>query len=428
MVRLLYTLLTALLGWPLRGWLRWRASRGKEIPARLGERRGRTSAARPAGKLAWFHGASVGEALSLLPIVSGVRARGWQVLVTTGTVTSAALMAERLPPGCVHQFVPLDRRAWVRAFLDHWRPDLVLWSESELWPNLLGEVGAREIPAALVNARMSDKAYRGWRRWRGLSAQVLGAFDLILAQSAIDAERFRALGGLDVRVLGNIKLAAPPLPCDETEMAALRHEMGARPVWLAASIHPGEDVIVAGVHRALKTDFPSLLTLVAPRHADKGRAMRDAMRDTMRDTGADVKVVLRSETRVIPADADIYIADTMGELGLFFRAADIVFMGKSLAVGGGQNPAEPAILGRALVLGSDMSNFRDMTAELLAAGAAVQVEDAAALKDAVARLLRDPEACEKMSGAGRAVMAHHAHAVKETLNALSPYLETAKIR
>ncbi|MCC6915321.1 MAG: 3-deoxy-D-manno-octulosonic acid transferase [Rhodospirillaceae bacterium] len=420
MLRLLYRSLTTIAGAPLRGWLNYRAARGKEIAARLPERRGIASHARPIGKLAWFHGASVGEALSLLPIVAGVRGAGWGVLVTTGTVTSAALMAERLPAGCIHQFVPLDRPAWVRAFLAHWEPDLVIWSESELWPNMLGEIGDREIPAVLLNARLSDKAFRGWRRWPGFAKSVLAAFDLVLAQSNADAERFRALGAYDVRALGNVKLAAAPLPADVTGLAALKAAIGPRPVWLAASIHPGEDAIVGRVHQALKARLPDLLTLVVPRHADKGRMMRDAM--------PGLRTALRSETKAAGPDVEVYIADTMGELGLFFRAAELVFMGKSLAVGGGQNPAEPALLGCALILGADMSNFREITAELTRAGAALQVGSEAAMIEALGRLLADKAARERMGAAGRAVMALHANAVKETLHALTPYLTGPKIR
>lgn len=420
MLRLLYRFLTDLAGPPLGVWLRARARRGKEIPARLPERRGVPSHARPQGKLAWFHGASVGEALSLLPIVTEVRRAGWQVLVTTGTVTSAALLAERLPPDCIHQFVPLDRVAWARAFLDHWAPDLVLWTESELWPNTLAEVGRRGVPLILLNARLSDKAFRGWRRWPGFARSVLAPFTLVLAQSALDQERFQRLGAHDVRALGNIKLAAAPLPADDALVAVLRNEIAGRPVWLAASIHPGEDTVVGELHRTLKDRCPGLLTLVVPRHPDKGRTMAEAM------TG--LRATLRSETKVIGREVDVYIADTMGELGLFFRLSDLVFMGKSLAVGGGQNPAEPALIGCALILGADMSNFRETTAELVAAGAAVQVADGASLSAAVERLLSSQSERTRMSAAGRAVMDRHASAVKETMNALSPYLAGAEIR
>ena len=420
MLRLLYRTLTDLAALPLRGWLSLRATRGKEIPLRLPERRGIASHPRPCGKLAWFHGASIGESVSLLPIVDGVKRAGWQVLVTTGTVTSAKLLAERLPPSCIHQFLPLDRAAWVRRFLDHWRPDLVLWTESELWPNTLAAIAARNTPAVLLNARLSDKAFRGWARWPSFARDVVAPFTRVFAQSAADAERFKQLGSRDVRTLGNIKLAAAPLPADPASLEHLRADIAGRPVWLAASIHPGEEEAVAEVHRALKDRFPGLLSLVVPRHPEKGAAMRANM------TG--LRGTLRSETRAIARDTDIYIADTMGELGLFFRLADIAFMGKSLAVGGGQNPAEPALIGAALIVGPDMSNFRDMTAELLAANAAVQVADAASLADTVERLLGDRETREKMAAAGRMVTARHADAVKDTLDMLQPFLRDAEIR
>lgn len=420
MLRLLYRLLTDLAGPPLGPWLRARARRGKEIPARLNERRGVASAARPAGKLAWFHGASVGEAMSLLPIVEEVRRAGWQVLVTTGTVTSAALLAERLPAGCIHQFVPLDRTAWVRRFIGHWQPDLVLWTESELWPNTLTEIGRLAIPAILLNARLSDKAYRGWKRWPGFAREVLAPFTLVLAQSTLDRDRFQDLGAKDARALGNIKLAAAPLPADDAEVAALRRAIAGRPTWLASSIHPGEEIIAADVHRRLRERLPGLLTLIVPRHAEKGRGMAAAM------TG--LRTTLRSETRTIGSETDVYVADTMGELGLFYRLSDVVFMGKSLAVGGGQNPAEPALLGAALVLGPDMSNFRDITGELTGAGAAVHVADGAALAAAVERLLHSADERARMRDAGQRVMARHANAVKETMNALSHYLADAEIR
>ncbi|MGE4064736.1 MAG: 3-deoxy-D-manno-octulosonic acid transferase [Rhodospirillaceae bacterium] len=414
MIRLLYRVFTDLSAVPLRGWLKARAHRGKEVPQRLPERRGIASAPRPVGRLAWLHGASVGEALSLLPIIEGVRAAGWQVLITTGTVTSAALLKERLTDGCVHQFVPLDRTAWVRRFLDHWRPDLVLWSESELWPNTLNEIGRRKTPAVLLNARLSDKAYRGWRRWSGFAKAVLTPFDLVLAQSRLDADRFAALGAREVRTLGNIKLAAPPLPADERALAALREDIAGRPVWCAASIHPGEDAIVGQVARMLKDEIPGLLSVVVPRHPDKGR--------TMAETLSGLRCRLRSDSKAIARDIEVYIADTMGELGLFFRLCETVFMGKSLAVGGGQNPAEPALIGCALILGPDMSNFRETTAELLDTGAAVQVADAVALADAVRRLLGSPETRREMAAAGQSVMRRHSGAIKDTLAALSPYL------
>lgn len=417
MLRGLYTILTGLAAPGLDIWLSRRLARGKEIAGRVGERKGRATQARPAGKLIWFHGASVGECLSLLPLVTEIAARGVRVLVTSGTVTSAALLAERLPAGAIHQFIPLDRGAWVNRFLDHWRPDGVVWAESELWPNLLAAVAARRIPAALVNGRLSDRAFAGWRKWPGFAAATLSAFNLILAQSETDRARFADLGAKDVRVSGNIKLAAPPLPADARALDTLRALIGNRPCWLAASIHPGEDYVASAVHHDLAPHHPGLLTVIVPRHPERGVEMGA----TMAKSGL---TVARRATGEPPTLAtQVYIADTMGELGLFYRAVPVVFLGKSLAVGGGQNPAEPAALGCALLLGPDMSNFRDITAELLAGDAAIQVADGAGLAEAADTLLQDSARRGALAGNARAMMARHQGAVAETLRHIAPLLQ-----
>jgi len=411
-----YRSLTGAAGFFLPRWLDYRVKRGKEDPSRLAERRGVAARPRPDGRLVWFHAASIGESLSILPIIDVIGAQGWHVLVTTGTMTSARLLAERMPPAAIHQYVPLDHLPWVRAFLDHWRPDLVLWTESELWPNTLSEIGARSIPAVLLNARLSDRAYRGWRRWRGFAQEVLSAFSLVVAQSEEDKARFAALGAKQVVGAGNLKLAAAPLPADPATLEDLRGQIGARPHWLASSIHPGEDAITADVHHAVKAKHPGLLTIVVPRHPQKADDMQVAF------TRYGFKVARRSLGDIIVPATDIYIGDTMGELGLFYRACDLVFIGKSLAVGGGQNPAEPAQLGCALMLGADMSNFRDTAREFISRRAAIEVRNAAALTAGVDWLLKDSRTRRKMIESGQATMARHANAVAETTAHLAPYL------
>jgi len=411
-----YRIATTVAGLALPRWLDSRARRGKEDPSRLLERRGISPLTRPEGRLAWFHGASMGESLSVLPLIETLTTQGWQVLVTTGTVTSARMMAERMPKGAIHQFVPLDHLPWVRRFLDHWRPDLVLWTESELWPNTLCEIGARKIPAVLLNARLSDRALRGWRRGPGFARQVLGAFTLIIAQSDEDKTRFAGLGARQVVSAGNLKLAAPALSADEAALADLRAQVGKRPCWLAASIHPSEDAIAGQVHSAVKAKHPGLLTIIVPRHPQKAADMAAGL------TAFGLKVVRRSESKTIGPNTDIYMADTMGELGLFYRLCDLVFMGKSLAVGGGQNPVEAAQLGCALMLGPDMSNFRETSADFIARRAAVEVRSAEALAAAVDWLLRDSRTRTQMSENARAAVERHANAVSETLAHLAPYL------
>ena len=415
MTRGLYQFLTSIAGPFLVLWLKHRARRGKEIPARLSERFGIADRPRPVGKLVWFHAASVGESQSLLPLIHAVAGRGWNVLITTGTVTSAALLSERLPPGAIHQFIPLDRITWVRRFLTHWHPDLVIWTESELWPNTLCELARRRTPTIMVNGRLSDRAYQGWQRWSALARDCMNAFALVLAQSALDRDRFAGLGAHEVRVVGNLKYAAAPLPADVQAHAALRAQIGERAHWLAASIHPGEDAIVADVHQRLKVMYPDLLTIIVPRHPPKAADMAAQM--------SGLNVALRTTAPTLSPQTDIYMADTMGELGLFYRLNDVVFVGKSLAVGGGQNPAEPAQLGCALLWGPDMSNFRDMTAELLAAGAAEMVPDAAGLARALSDLLANPQKRRTMGDAGRNTVARHATALDDTLQHVAPYLE-----
>jgi len=411
-----YRSLTALAGPFLPRWLDARARRGKEDPARIQERWGESKTARPLGRLVWFHAASMGESLSILPLTAAAHAQGWQVLVTTGTLTSAKLVAERLPAGAIHQFVPLDHLPWVRRFLDHWKPDLILWTESELWPNTLGEIAARKIPAALLNGRLSDRTYRGWRRVSAFARDVLKAFTLIVAQSDEDKMRFTALGAERVTSAGNLKLAAAPLPADPAAVEALRAAIGTRPHWLASSIHPGEDTIAADVHARVKTKHPGLLTIIVPRHPQKAPEMIAAC------TRLGLKCAQRSLGEAITPATDVYFADTMGELGLLYRTSDLVFMGKSLAVGGGQNPAEPALLGCALILGGDMSNFRDTAAEFISKRAAIEVLNGEALAATVDWLLSDSRTRRAMIDAGRATMARHSTAVEETLEHLAPYL------
>jgi 3-deoxy-D-manno-octulosonic-acid transferase len=415
----LYRLLTGLGGPLIALYLARRRRLGKEDPLRFAERQGRPGAARPPGPLVWIHAASVGESLSVLPLIAALRDGGLGVLLTTGTRSSAALMAERLPAGAIHQFVPVDRVGWVRRFLDHWRPDLGLMVESDLWPNLLAECRARRIPLALIQGRMSPRSAKGWRRAPGLISAMLQGFALILAQTEADAERLRGLGGVDVRALGNLKHAAPPLPAEPEALRALGAALAGRPLWLAASTHPGEEEIAAQVQTRLAGRFPGLLTLIVPRHPERGAEIAGAL-------AAEGHVVARRALGEIPdAATTIYLADSMGELGLFYRLADIVFVGKSLRVGGGQNPVEPARLGAALLLGPLMDNFPEMAAALIACGAARPVADETALEEAVAALLADPAETARMKDAAHAWAEAEAGGLDAALAALSPLLPPA---
>lgn len=420
MIHGLYRIASHLLGPVLSVYLNRRMARGKEDPARFSERMGVAGMARPAGRLVWLHAASVGESLSLLPLVDRLLARDLRVLMTTGTVTSAKLMAERLPAAAIHQFVPVDRPAWVRRFLDHWRPDLVLWSESDFWPNILTQIKARGVPLILVQGRISAKSLASWQKAQGFIATILGRFDLCLGQTPGDAERLRQLGGRDCRCLGNLKQSVPPLPCEMAELETLRRVVGDRPLWLAASTHAGEEAVAARVHAALAPRFPDLLTVIVPRHPHRGVEVQSELK------GMGLSCRLRSAGER-PEDG-LYLADTMGELGLFYRLAPIVFMGKSLCVEGGQNPFEPARLGAAVLFGPRMSNFPDMVHSMLAGGAGEMVVDEGDLTRAVGELLADPALLARRRTAAQAWSEAEAGALDAVMQVLSPWLESLDAR
>jgi len=396
--------------------LRLRARRGKEDPDRLAERWG-DAASRPPGRLFWVHAASVGEMLSALPVIAAMAAGdpALRFLVTTGTRTAATLLPRRLPPELaarvVHRYAALDVPAWVARFLDSWRPDAAAFVESELWPNLLAAAHRRRIPLALVNARLSAGSAARWRRWApGLAARLLGGFRLVLAQSVADAERLRALGAAGVTAPGNLKFAAPPLPAEPDTLAALRAAIGERPVWLAASTHPGEEAIAAAAHRALLLAHPRLLLVLAPRHPERGAVLAASL-------GAGVA---RRAAGELPTSATaIYLADTMGELGLFYRIARVALVGGSLVPHGGQNPLEPARLGCAILVGPHTANFADPVARLLAAGGARRVAaDSEALAAAIIALVDSPEARAAMTVAAAAAVAPAETLVADVAEAL----------
>jgi 3-deoxy-D-manno-octulosonic-acid transferase len=400
-----------------------RLARGKEDGARLGERRGEAGSARPTGRLVWLHGASIGEAVSALPLIERLLARdpAGHVLVTTGTVTSARIMAERLPHGARHQFVPVDALPWVARFLDHWRPDAALWIESELWPNLVGETARRGVPMALINARMSDRSFRRWQRWPGLARGLVGGFRLVLAQSERDAERYRALGAGDARAAGNLKFAAQPLAADAAALAALRSALGARPAIVAASFHPGEDAVLAAAltHPAWPR---AALAILVPRHPEKAAAMRA----TLEARG--LAVARRSAGEVVAPETRVYLADTLGELGLFYRAGMAAVIGGSFVPHGGQNPLEPALLGKPVVLGPHMDNFAAVAEALLAAGGARRAADGAALALALAELA-ETDAAARAGAAALAAAEAERGVLDRVMTALEPLLpakETAR--
>ena len=398
--------------------LAWRTRFGKEERDRRPERYGLASIARPSGFLAWFHAASVGETNSVLPVIEAISNEhpDLSVLLTTGTVTSAQLARARLPSRAMHQYLPLDNQAYVQRFLEHWRPDLAVLVESEIWPNLLLETKARNVPLVLVNGRISPRSFKRWRRRPGLSRPLFSCFDLALAQNEMLAQRFAQLGAMEAHGVGNLKADAPPPPVDAKAQRLIASALSGRPVWLAASTHQGEDEMVASAHISMRRTKPNLLTIIVPRHPDRGPLIMKQL------SALGLNVTLRSAGKLPDAKTEIYIADTIGEMGLFYTLAPVAFVGGSLVRRGGQNPVEPIKLGAAVLTGPNFQNFRDSYEELLKAGGAKQVDDAASLGAVALALLNDNAARTDMMERAERALAGMSGALPKTLAALERFL------
>jgi 3-deoxy-D-manno-octulosonic-acid transferase len=411
--RIATTILTPLI--PL--WLYWRAHKGKEDKTRIKERFGSATISRPKGTLFWIHAASVGEANSILPLLGKMREQfsNMHLLLTTGTVTSARLMAQRLPSGVIHQYVPIDTPAATSKFISHWRPDFAFFVESELWPNLLSAANNFGAFMGIINARMSGHSLHSWQKRPHMISEMLSYFDVIFAQSDEDAMRLRTLGGKEPLCFGNVKYDAAMLHCDENEMLVLKDIIGTRPVWLAASTHAGEETIIAQAHHQLKNSHPNLLTIIVPRHAQRGPSIAQELAGIS-------SVALRSKREPIDTATGIYIADSMGELGLFYRLSEIVFMGGSLIKHGGQNPLEPARLSCAIVTGHHTHNFADIYSEMEIAGACIRVENMASLVQKIDILLHDSAARDLVQTKARKWLKDKGGTSERIINMLEPAL------
>lgn len=424
MIAALYRLASAAAGPVLPLFLRSRMRAGKEDPARLSERKGIASLPRPDGPLVWIHAASVGETMSSLILIDRMLGKNpdLSVLVTTGTVTSAALAARRLPNRAFHQFCPVDVPRWVDRFLDHWRPDAALWIESELWPNLVMRTQRSGIPMALINARLSKRSRRRWARVPGTFRSLASCFAVLLCQTVEEAAAFRELGIPQADCVGNLKFSAPPQPVDSATVASLAQGVGSRPVWLAASTHPGEEEIVLAAHEKLRRDYPTLLTILVPRHPSRAAEIETLLKS--RVTGVKRRTV---EPEVTDAD-EIYIGDTLGEMGLFYAVAPVAYVGGGMGTLGGHNPIEPAQLNTAVLYGPDRGNFTSVAAQMEEAGAARIVKNAVELSEAVARLLSDPAECSRQADAAKAVALRNQGIVDAVMERVQPLLPAGTVR
>lgn len=396
-------------------WLDARARKGKEDAARLGERFGRYPCARPVGQLVWLHAASVGESGVALGLIEALNARdpSLSFLISTGTRTSADLIARRAPARTTHVYAPLDRSDAVRRFLDHWTPDLGVFVESELWPNLILAAQKRRVPLALVNARMSPRSLRRWTNWRKAGELLMRAFAYVSAADARTSEALGNLRGATVPQLGNLKLAIAPPRVDAGARDALAKEIGARPLWLAASTHPGEDEIVLAAHATLRASFPDALLIIAPRHPERGASIA-ALANAPR----------RSRFEPIGANP-VYVADTLGELGVFYDLAPVALIAGSLLPElKGHNPIEPAKLGSAILTGPYVESFHDLFDTLIELDAATCTANVAELETAVSEFWRDETARTAQVQAALAVVDQGDAAMTITVAELAGLLST----
>lgn len=403
----------------LRSILKKRVRQGKEDPVRLAERMGVPSASRPVEKpLIWFHAASVGEAQSTLILIQALHKtyEDAHFLVTTGTITSAELMRKRLPHYATHQYYPLDHPQWVANFLDHWSPDAVIWMESELWPCMISEIKLRNIPAALVNARLSERSLKRWKMAKTSAKELLSTFSAFLAQTDADKQAFEELGAENVTITDNLKYSADPLPYDAAALSHLKEAIGERPVWLYASTHKGEEELACRLHQQLERQHPDLLTIIVPRHPERAEAIIKTCENH------DLKVSLRAQNHTLPQNTDnVYVANTLGELGLFYRLSPIACIGRSFSYdgGGGHNPIEAAQLECAVIHGPHVQNLAQIFEEMNQDGAALRLKDELDFHQRLEKLLTDAEGLEALQRKAESFVAKKAVVLDRVLAILT---------
>lgn len=372
----------------IRRYIEKRKKMGKEDVKRFNERVGRPTKPRPAGRLIWLHGASVGESISMLPLINRLLEiyPDAHVMVTTGTTTSAEVMAKRLPERAFHQYLPIDNPVFATRFIRHWQPTIALWFESEFWPGMLSTIKRRNIPLILINGRISNKSFKRWQQFDFVIKEILDCFTACLGQSEEDAYRLRALGAKDAMCLGNLKYAGLPIPVDEEKKKEIQDEIGERPVWLVSSTHSDEEAKIGRYLKELSAKHEGLLTIIAPRHPTRGVEIRDILQDKYQ-----LKTALRSANEKIQPETEVYIADTIGEMGIWYELCPIVFIGGSLIPHGGQNFMEPSRCRDAVIVGPHMHNFTDAMNRAKRADGIIQVDETVDLIDMVDQLLSNKE-------------------------------------
>ncbi|MEN8107593.1 MAG: lipid IV(A) 3-deoxy-D-manno-octulosonic acid transferase [Pseudomonadota bacterium] len=412
-MRRLYTLVLYLLAPLVLLRLAWRGLRAPAYWRRWSERFG---AIQPAigAKVIWVHAVSVGEVQAAAPMVRALLAthEDYSLLLTTATPTGSAQVQALFGDEVVELYVPFDLPGAVAGFLDRTRPQLAIVMETELWPNLFNACRKRQIPLLLVNARLSARSTAGYRHFPRLMGKTLAAVTAIAAQSPRDARRFVSLGVSPERitVTGNLKYEHVIAPELEQAARELRHAWGdARPVWIAGSTHEGEDELLLDVFRQVRRKVPACLLVLVPRHPERFAAVADLCRQRGYQT------LLRSERQPCNPDTSVFVGDTMGELQLFYMAANVAFVGGSLVYKGGHNLLEPAAAGIPVVTGPQVSNFTEICDLLVKARACRKVESVAELEATVTHWLLDADDRVRAGNKGRETVARNRGALGSVL-------------
>ena len=384
------TLIRTLYPLVIRSYIQKRIEIGKEDTKRFNERIGRPIKERPNGKLIWFHGASVGESVSMLPLINKLleTSPDTYVMVTTGTTTSADIMGKRLPERAFHQYIPIDNPAFTKRFVKHWQPDLVLWFESDFWPAMLSTIKKKNIPLILVNGRISNKSFKRWQQFEFLSKELLSCFTFCLGQSEEDAYRLRVLGAKETTCLGNLKFAGLPIPVDKEKKQEILSQIGNRQIFCISSTHENEEYQLGRHFKELFTEHPDTLIIIAPRHPNRGNDIKKQIE------GLGYNVSLRSANEKITSKTQVYIADTIGELGIWYEISPIVFIGGSLIPHGGQNFMEPSRLHDAVIVGPYMHNFTEAMQRAQKANGIIQAIDSEEVITTVIQLLKNKDLLE----------------------------------
>ena len=394
--------------------LRLRERQGKELKERLNERKGRYSLPRPQGKLIWVHGASVGECLSTLPLIEKLVQSGVQVVVTSGTVTSAQLMEKRLPKGAFHQFIPVDLPTYAAGCIKHFHPDAGLFIESDFWPNILRAAHKANVPLILLNGRISDRSFARWQKAIWFIRAMLSLFVLAFGQTQEDARRLAVLGAKNTVCVGNLKFAALPPPVKEQDLTAALESIGRRPVWVAGSTHDDEEVQAAQVHLQLKKTYPELLTIIVPRHPNRAQDIETKIKEL----GLSVHLRSRQEDM----NSDVYIGDTIGEMGLFYQLSPLIFVGGSLVPFGGQNMLEPMKFGACTFVGPYAFNFKEIVARADQEKALILVKDKEDLAAKLDFYLKDVPARDKVSQRAVALATSETAVLERVYSHLYPWV------